>query len=514
MKISKISFLYLILFLTFSFKVNGSYGLKMERCFMESIGEEVICGTYEVMENRQVRKGAKIKLNFIILPAYTSHPAPDPVFIFSGGPGCGSAEWVDVYARSCHKLRWERDIVLVDQRGTGDSNPLHCQRRGDPNSAQTYLQDMFPEDYVKKCRKDLEKRANLRYYHTTLAVADIDDLRAELGYEQINVMGASYGSYTAFVYMRDYPVRTRCAVLEFVALPNWDYSGSIAPDTQDALERLFADCAADSECSVDYPLLEEQLEQAFSRLRQGPVTVPIINPITGHGEMVTFTYNNFIHGLRSMLYTTSRSCWIPAFIHWAAQGNFSPIAEYTAKYLWGINRDIKDGMYLTVTCTETIPYIDYAEARRQAQGTLMGEYRLDQQKNACDLWVRGDLPPGFRDMYSLDIPTLIISGELDPVTPPKYGDEMASYLPQSLHVVIPNAAHGYGQTWENGMDDVVAQFVSQGTPYGLDTTFVEVNQRPPFVSWRDYLEPESDTISRKIRNKMKDLLTKDILGRR
>lgn len=514
MRICKTFTLLFILFLVFSFRVNGSYGLKMERCFIESIGEEVICGTYEVMENRQVRKGAKIRLNFIILPARTSRPAPDPIFVFSGGPGQGSAQFVEAYAWEYEKLRWERDIVLVDQRGTGDSHPLPCQRIGDPNSAQTYLQDMFPEDYVKKCRKDLEKRANLRYYHTTLAVADIDDLRAELGYDWINVAGASYGSYTAYVYMRNYPERTRCAVLEFGALPNWDYSGTIAPNTQAALERLFVDCAADPVCSVDYPRLEEHLEQALSRLRQGPVLAPIINPVNGNYEMVTFTYNNFIHGLRSMLYSVYRSCWIPAFLHWAAQGNYSPIAEYTAKYLWGINRDLKDGMFLSVTCTETIPFINYAEARRQAQGTFMGEYRLDQQKNACDLWVRGDLPLGFRELTSLEIPALIISGELDPVTPPQYGAELADYLPQSLHVIIPNSAHGYSGTWENGMDDVVAQFVSQGTTYGLDVSCVLGNQRPPWISWRDYTAPDGSVVPQKIRSQTSNINTRDTLTRR
>jgi pimeloyl-ACP methyl ester carboxylesterase len=489
----------LILFLA-PLGTDASFGLKIEPCYIRELGEEVLCGTYEVMENRNVRKGAKIRLNFIILPAWTTDPAPDPVFIFSGGPGQGSADIAVYYARNYEKLRWERDIVLVDQRGTGQSNPLHCQRIGDPNSAQTYLQDMFPEDYVKNCRKDLEKKANLRHYDSTTAMKDIDDLRATLGYERINIIGSSYGAYMGIVYMKYFPDRVRTAFLTHSAMPNWSYSGSIAPNTEVALERMLTDCALDPDYAADYPLLRQQLDQVLYQLKQGPVTVPIINPITGEYEQVAFTYNNFIHGVRSMLYTTARSRWIPAFIHWASRGNFSPVAEYTANYLYGINRDLKDGMFLCVTCTETIPYINYAEARALAQGTFMGTYRLDQQKNACDWWVRGDHPDDFHEMHMMDIPTLIISGEIDPVTPPQYGEDLAGYLPNSLHVIIPNAGHEFRTVWEDGLDDVVAQFLSQGSVIGLDTSCVDQHVRPPFVSWRDYEANDKGRLSRNVKS--------------
>lgn len=495
MKLNKALLLLLMICFLFSYDEGGSSGLRIGPCFLEEIGEEVLCGTYEVMENPQVRKGARIRLNFIILPARSPNPAPDPIFIFSGGPGAGSAAWAHYYAWDYEKLRWERDIVLVDQRGTGDSNPLPCQRIGDPDSTQTYLQDMFPEDYVRECREDLEDRANLRYYHSTIAMGDIDDLRAALRYEQINVMGDSYGSYASIVYMKYYPERVRSAAVGFVAMPNWEYSGCIAPNTEAALERLLADCAADPDCAADYPDLRSKLDQVVLRLKQGPVSVTLINPFIGGWETVTFTHNNFIHGIRSMLYNTSGSRWIPAFIHWAANDNFLPVAEYTARYIQSNNTSIMDGMYLCVTCTETIPYINYEEARARAQGTFMGTYRLDQQKNACDLWVRGDHPDDFHDMFAMDIPTLIISGEMDPVTPPAHGEELADYLPYSMHVIIPNAGHEYGKVWENCLDDVVAQFVSQGSVSGLNPACVSENIRPPFVSWRDYEGQNAEALS-------------------
>jgi pimeloyl-ACP methyl ester carboxylesterase len=500
MKLIRFLFLLALIIFLAPFETDASFGLQIEPCYIEELGEEVLCGAYEVMENRQVRKGAKIRLNFIILPAWTTSPAPDPIFILSGGPGTGAADWVIDYAEKYKKLRWERDIVLVDQRGTGLSNPLHCQRIGEPDSAQTYLQDMFPEDYVKNCRKELEKKANLRHYDSSTAMQDIDDLRAALGYEQVNIVGASYGSYMGIVYMKYYPERVRTSFLSYIAMPSWTYSGSIAPNTEAALERLLSDCALDPDCSSDYPLLRQQLGQVLDRLKQGPVSTWIINPITGEYEQVVFSFNNFIHGVRSMLYRTTTSRWIPAFVHWAANGNFSPVAEYTADYLYWVNTDIMDGMYLCVTCTETIPYIDYAEARALAQGTFMGTYRLDQQKNACDWWVRGEHPADFHQMYMMDNPTLILSGEIDPVTPPQYGEELASYLPNSLHAIVPNCGHGQGTVWNNCFDDVVAQFISQGSVDGLDTSCIDQHVRPPFVSWRDYETGNTQRLSKDVKN--------------
>lgn len=475
-----------------SYETGGGLNLKMESCFLEEIGENVICGTYEVMENRQVRKGARITLNFIILPARVAQPAPDPIFIFSGGPGTGSAENAAGFAWRYERLRLERDIVLVDQRGTGASNPLHCRRLGDPDKGQTYLTEMFPSDYVNTCRQELEERAALRYYDTCTALADIDELRYALGYEQINVMGSSYGAYTGIVYMKYYPERVRCAFLGFCAPPGWGYPATIAINTQVAWNRLCSDLASDPVAAADFPDLNGQLTTVLDRLALGPVSVPIRNPFTGEPEIVSFSYNNFIHGLRAMLYNGNRSRWIPVFIHWARLGYFAPIAEYTISYNRGINEGLMDGMYLSVTCTETIPYIDYEQAAASSAGTFMGNYRLDQQINACDLWVRGDHPDDFHSLYDMDIPTLIVSGEVDPATPPKYGEEVAGYLPYSRHVIIPQAGHGFGRIWIGCMDEIVRQFISQGHTGELNIDCVLENERPPFVSWRKYLTQEGE----------------------
>ncbi|MBN1273475.1 MAG: alpha/beta fold hydrolase [Candidatus Aminicenantes bacterium] len=480
-----------IIFIMLTLIINSSIALasirlKLESCYNKELKEEVLCGTYEVMENRHVRKGAKILIHFIILPARTSHPAPDPVFIFDGGPGVGAASYPSAWALYCDRVREKRDIVLVDQRGTGLSHPLPCQRLGDPQSAQTYLQDMFPEDYVKECREKLREKAGLYYYHTVMAMADYDDLRDALGYDQINIMGGSYGSYFGIIFMKMYPERVRSAFLFSIALPHLLYPANLARDTQTALERLFADCAADPDCAGDYPELSARLDRVLTRLQQNPVSVTILNPITEKPEAVSFSHNNFIEGLRSMLYNNSLSKWIPAFIRWADLGVFQPMAEYTADYLYWSNQSVLDGMFLCVTCSETIPYIDFETARAMAEGTMMGTYRLDQQQSACKNWEEADIPPGFHDLVYQNIPTLIVNGENDPTTPPSNAQILSQYQNNSTVVVIPNAGHEIGVVMEGCLDELIACFFDQASVSGLDFSCVYAHTRPPFVSWRDY----------------------------
>ena len=468
MKIFKISLFLLLIFSAISCKREVSLRLTRENCYNQELGETVICGTFEVMENRDVGRGRSFKLNFIILPARTNTPAPDPVFAFSGGPGQGAAQQAVSWAQDLDRLRQERDIVLVDQRGTGSSNPLPCNRIGDQQRAQTYLQDMFPGDYVSRCREELERNNDLHYYHSTIAAADINDLRQALGYDSINLFGGSYGGYQAIVYMKNFPGTVRSACLMLPAVP-WDlYPATLAEDTQEVLERMFSDCAADPNCAADYPNLENEFYEILFRLQHGPVTATITNPINNQPESVTFTYNNFIAGFRSLLYGASGQRWAPAVIYWTYRGVYFPIIELTVQVLYEQQLSIMDGMYLCVTCTESIPYIDYAAAQARAAGTFMGTYRLDQQRQACDLWVQGDLPAGFLTPPTAAIPTFILTGDIDPAVRPVIGEQLAGNLPNSVHYNVPNSGHEFGNAWENCLEAVIAQFISQASTASLD----------------------------------------------
>lgn len=455
-------------------------------CYLEELGETVTCGTYEVWEDREKKKGRRFKLNFIILPARASNPAPDPVFVFDGGPGAGAAEGAAYWAESFEKLRQEREIVLIDLRGTGKSNPLPCRYIGDQTRAQTYLKDLMPENYVKNCREKLAQWNDLRFYHITVALGDVDELREALGYDRINIAGSSYGGYTGIVYMKYYPQNVRSAFLHNPGVPHLLYPANLARDTELSLEHMFADCASDPNCAADYPNLREEFRQVVERLQQGPVTVDITNPINDEPESVTYTYTDFLQGFRALLYNSNRQRWAPIFIYWAARNGWQPVVEYTVNYKYSINSLLTYGMFLCVTCSEAIPYIDYEEARARAAGTFMGTYRLDRQQRACELWERGDIPADFHSPPDMAIPTLILTGEIDAAIPPYVGDILADLLPNSVHYMVPNAGHELSNAWENCLDDALHQFINQGSVTGLDFSCAHGNQRPPFASWRDY----------------------------
>ena len=463
--------------------------------FIEELNETVQSGSFTVLENPDDDEGRIITIHFVILPARTSNPEPDPILVFDGGPGCGAASRVVDWAGYFEKFRKKREILLVDQRGTGKSNPLFCRRIGDQQSAQTFLQDFLPEDYVTNCRQDLERIADLNYYHSTLAIDDIYNLCMELGYGKVNLFGASYGGYMAQVYMKYHPEHARTAFLDCPAIPALLYPATLAADTELSLRQLFDDCASDPECAKDYPDLESEFHEVLFRLQQGPVTVNITNPITKKPETVSFSLNHFIQGFRSMLYSANRQRWAPAMIYWAYRDVYFPLVETIVDQLYWVNQIIMDGMFLCVSCSESIPFIDYSEARNQAKGTFVGTYRLDQQYQGCQLWVQSVIPADFHDLLTEPIPTLIITGEFDVPVPPYAGKILDDSLPNSFHYTVPNCGHGLSEIWENCLDDIVIQFIETASPSGLDTSCADNNQRPPFISWRDYTKLENNKIS-------------------
>lgn len=499
MKSNVLFFLLVLILFSFSCKKDDSIVLTIEDCYIQEIDEVVKCGTFEVRENPHMLLGRKFKLNFIILPAKGTAPAPDPLFVFEGGPGYGTAALVGAWAPFLAKLRRERAVILVDQRGTGQSHPLPCELIGDVNSAQTYLKESFPEDFVKNCRQELEKTSDLRYYHTTAAMQDVDKLRDALGYERINIWGISYGGYAAIVYMKNYPERVRCAFLESPAAPYYRFPMTMASDAQEALERLFADCAADPDCSSDYPNLEQEFYEVLYRLQQGPVSVDIINPINNQPETVTFRHYNFIKSVRSLMFSAYGQSWLPIFIYWAYRDSYSPFVGYIVQSQVSANKTFMDGMYLCIACTDTVPYIDYQQAYLLAQGTFMGDYVLEHARQACEWWVRGKVPEGFHELPTVDVPTLIITGDLDSAVRPYEGEEIAGNLPYSFHYVIPNNGHGCAaDVWYGCLEETVIQFFRRGSIAGIDPGCADNHQRPPWVSWRDFTTQDKEKISKKI----------------
>ena len=437
------------------------------------------CGKYEVFEDRAARRGRKIGLNVVVLPAVAEKPAPDPVFFFAGGPGQGAAGIAGFLgSRPFALLRRERDLVFVDQRGTGASNPLKCPPPPDED-LRGYLEEMFPAREVRACRERLEKSADLRQYTTSVAVEDLDEVRRALGYERINLYGGSYGTTVALAYLRRYRSAVRSAVLAGVAPTSLKLPLPFARGAQHALDGLISDCERDAACRAAFPKLREEFRAVLARFDQGPLSVEIANPFTWAPQRVRLARGPFAERLRMMLYDQERARLVPLLIHRAAAGDFRTFVSAALHPARATYDSISFGMYFTVTCAESVPFITEEEVRRETAGTFLGDYRVRVHQEACREWPRADVPEGFRDAVASDAPVLMLSGELDPASPPWLAAEAVRRLPNGLQVTLPRGAHGY---FNDCLSGITAEFVARGSARGLDTSCLARARRPPFVT--------------------------------
>ncbi len=449
--------------------------LQLNACGNPSLTGDALCGKYEVYEDRIGHKGRKIQLNIVLLPATSAKPAPDPVFYLAGGPGAAATEYAA--EKFMTGLRRHRDVVLVDQRGTGGSNPLNCQHIGTKEDMRGYFGEVFPLEYMRACRAELEKIADLKLYTTSIAMDDLDDLRAALGYDRINVYGGSYGSTAALVYLRQHPDHLRVAAIFGVAPPWAKIPLSFARGVQESIDRLFSDCAADQACRAAYPDVATEFKTILRRFDKGPVVVTAINAYTRQEQEVTVTRDAFVDAIRVSLYIPNATSFLPALIHIGAQGNLGPLVAMTFQVVSQIDSKISRGMQFSVICAEDVPFITEEEVKRNSANSFYGDARVRPTIRACTEWPRATVSPSFLEPIKGDIPLLIISGALDPVTPPWIAETAARTLPHSRHVVIQNATHNSYDCVEN----LVADFIDKGTTEGLDVSCVEQIKRPPFM---------------------------------
>jgi len=431
-------------------------------------------GSYAVFEDRGANSGRMIHLDLVILHATGQNPSPDPLFYLAGGPGQASVELSDAYVESW--IRRKRDIVFVNVRGTGGDNNLQCEIYGGDENIQGYLENTFDVDEFQTCLEDLQKRFDLSKYSTPATVDDLNDVREALGYKKINLMGTSGGTRTSLVYMRRHPETVRSAILIGVAPPAIKNPLYHSWGAQHALDLLFKECSEDRECREAFPNLEEEFWTVLERLEEGPVRVEIAHLFTGEAIEVRLPLHAFTETIRSMMYSVRLSRRIPLYIHQAFLGNFRPIAEIAVRMERGIRLGNSLGLLLCVTCSEDVARIRPDEIARETKGSYRKDIRVRSQMAVCNIWPKTELPENYADPVRVDIPVLLFSGTMDPVTPPRWGEEAARHLPNSFHVVVPGAHGSYGDC----TDSIMREFLEKGSAKGIDTSCVRSMTLPPF----------------------------------
>lgn len=481
----KLSFVALMLTLTLqcaSAVRQTKPTLVLNDCQLPGSQLKAKCGTYEVYENRATKSGRKISLKIVVLPATSDRREPDPFVYFAGGPGSAATDDAAGLAQAFPQILAHRDMLFVDQRGTGGSHPLDCKFY-DQADLQTYLGYFFPLDDVRKCREQLESNSDLKLYVTTIAADDMDDVRAALGYERLNLFGGSYGTRAALTYLKRHPQHVRTALLQGVAPTDQFMPVDFAQGTERALQGVLSECLADKICSEAFPKIKEEAKAVLAQLIKGPVEVEIQKPNSSEHIKLKLSRDLAAEAIRYMLYSPVPAGRVPLIIHLASQGNYGPLTRAAIGYRENLVGSGSNGMYLSITCAEDLPWIKPGEGERMAENTFLGDYRLRQQREACALWPRAEIERDYAQPVKSDVPVLILTGQWDPVTPPSNAERTAKTLSNSLNIVVPSGAHGLdGLEGMDCIDNLIVKFIESGTVKGLDTGCVKNIHRKEFAT--------------------------------
>lgn len=448
---------------------------RLPPCTSDQGPTDALCGTLEVFENRQARHGRTLHLKIVVLPALSNQPKPDPIVLLAGGPGQGAATMAREVRDVFRRMQADRDIVLVDQRGTGGSNGLECEVEDDSLALVNEPEEAALQR-LRTCLAGYD--ADVRLYTTNVAMDDLDDVRAHLGYERINVYGASYGTRAGLVYLRQYGSRVRSIVLDGAAPPDMRLPLYFARDAQRALDRLLADCAATPSCASMYPGLANRVAALFARLESSPPRVRLVHPRTGVEEEVRVDASLLANLVAGALYAPLTSSIVPELLVRAERDDFQGLLALGLANE-GANDNMSAGMQLSVICAEDAPRIAAGDSERATAGSVFAGHLLTSRLEACQFWPRGEVPADYYDPVVSAVPALVLSGDLDPVTPPSWGESVAAHLANSRHIVAPATGHGVLGTGCG--QRLVQAFFDRGSAEGLDTSCVDALKRPPFM---------------------------------
>lgn len=449
----------------------------LERCHLTGVDAEVRCGTVQVFEDRAAGSGRTIDLRVVVVPAVRPDPEPDPLFFLAGGPGQAASEVVATVMPSFQRIQQRRDLVFVDQRGTGASNPLDCPPAEAPSLADGFSTDVAIDE-ITACRDTLAEVADLTRYTTDIAMDDLDEVRAALGYDRINLYGASYGTRAGLEFARRHPGRLRAMILDGLAPQEMVLFLDFGRDAQRAMDALVADCAADTTgCGAAFPRLPAELAALWDRPAESP-PVSVQHPRSGADEAVPLEGAALAGALRGVLYQPTLAALLPLAVHDAAAGRWAPLVALSSALGEGVSDGMSVGMMLSVVCAEDWPRVTPEDRAAAAEGTFLGDTLVDTLEQWCAVWPTAPPPAGAGEPVSWEGPTLLLSGGLDPVTPPRWGARAAAHLPAGLHVTAPGAGHNVSP--HGCAPQLMAEFIEAGAATGLDASCLSDVQRPPF----------------------------------
>jgi pimeloyl-ACP methyl ester carboxylesterase len=437
------------------------------------------CGDLSVLENPSDPHGWRISLRVARVPAINRHKQPDPLFVLAGGPGMAATAFYASAAFAFERIHRDRDVILVDQRGTGGSNDLSCSF-DDDELYRAGKGEMVAE--AQRCLVKLEKKADPRFYTTSIAVQDLDRVRAELGYERINLYGISYGTRVAQHYLRRFPGRTRAVILDGVVPPQLDLGPAMALNAEQALARILARCAAEPECHRHFGDPAVAYQTLRATLRSHPVAVNIPDPTSGTPEKFEFTGYHLASVLRLASYTAEQAALLPLMLRSATESaDFVPLASQFLLVNRSYGDAISYGMHNSVVCSEDVPFYDPAKINRaELEKTYLGTTQVDGLSDICAIWPHGPVDSDFHAPLHTDVPVLLLSGSDDPVTPQADAEEARHGFAHSVHVVLQG--FGHGQLTAPCVDRIMANFMKAAAVEALEVSCARNDKPMPFFT--------------------------------
>ncbi|MCE9680518.1 alpha/beta hydrolase [Shewanella sp. AS1] len=425
-----------------------------ESCYVDGLSDRLRCGFVNVPENYSEPDGKQIQIHYVVLPAIKPSFTQEALLAIAGGPGQSAIENAAGFDRIFNKVRQQRDILLIDQRGTGLSSPLQCTGESFEGTLAFDETDLDIAAEIQKCRDGLT--ADVRQYGSETALKDFEAVRTHLGYQKLHIYGISYGSRMAQLYMRHYPEAIATVTLDGV-VPMQQSVLNIGDAIARAFKLLFEDCQNNSLCHQQFGQLETEFNQVNQQLAKAPMISQTRDPLTFEPTQLTMTQNKFMGAIRMALYSTNVRALLPHAIHQAAQGNFQPLMGLYA--LTVNSTGMAMGMHASVVCAE-----DWQRFKAQKSAEQANYFSTEMLKGidqTCPIWDMASVDDSFSAPIDSDLPTLLLSGEIDPATPPSWGEMAMEKLTNAKHFIDPYATHGVA--YQSCANELIAQLISSGS---------------------------------------------------
>ncbi len=390
------------------------------------------CREFQVPLDYDQPQGEKIQLHVAVVPASGKAPRADPLFFFAGGPGQSAVASTLLMWPVFAKVLQHRDLVLIDQRGTGKSTPLNCPMEA---SLELVADDALLRRKTRDCLE--RQQVDVRYFTSRQAVADVEFVRQALGYERINLMGVSYGTRMAQLVLREYPERVRSIVLDGVLPLEVIVGPDFADNLSASLQKLFFHCAAEDGCREAFPTLEEDWRHYLALSLDERRQLPMAHPRTGESLELDVSRQGLDAAVRMLSYASETRTLLPLLIHAAAQGDWRPLLGQALQVMASLEGEMSEGMHNSVVCSEDAPfYGDPPAASNRVLGRFVRQIRI-----LCEQWPRGESFADIHQPLQSDVPALLLSGEVDPVTPISYGEQALQQFGNGRHLVVPGQGH-------------------------------------------------------------------------